>query len=179
MISFVKVRKVKSPVVGHRGDAGTDFFIPEDIDSEELQKINSTIIERKHSFDIILKDGYRVVAGIEILPHCRVLIPSGIHVNFQEGFMLKAENKSGVAHKKGLVVGSSVVDSSYMGEVHLSLINTTDKKVVIRAGEKVVQFILVECCTSPRLNEKKTLKDLYKYVDTTRGSGGFGSTTIK
>jgi len=83
-------------------------------------------------------------------------------------------NKSGVAHKLGLIVGSCVVDSSYEGEVHISLINTTKNKVTITAGQKIVQgVILIHVQTMP--TEFNTIEALYKDSKSTRGAGGFGS----
>ena len=170
-MKYTKVRKVKSPSRAHKNDAGIDLFIPEDIDAEVLQKINSTI-EGDYNYNAILN--YRTVEAIEILPHRRVLIPSGIHVNVPEGHALIAHNKSGVTHKRGLIVGSSVVDTGYMGEMGLSVINTNDHPVTIFAGEKIMQFILQKIsCDMPE--EVETVEALYT-IKTTRGTGGFGST---
>ena len=85
-------------------------------------------------------------------------------------------NKSGVALKKGLVVGACVVDSDYQGEIHLHLINTSDKPVRIQPGDKLTQFLLipVDHCLVEVVNEG----DLFE-EETTRGSGGFGSTGVK
>ena len=53
-----------------------------------------------------------VIEKIEILPMSKVLIPSGIHVNLPENIFLKAENKSGIASKRSLIVGACVTGNT-------------------------------------------------------------------
>lgn len=54
-----------------------------------------------------------VISKIEILPNSKILIPSGIHVNLPDNVFLKAENKSGIASKRSLIVGACVIDQDY------------------------------------------------------------------
>ena len=76
--------------------------------------------------------------------------------------------------KKGLMVGACVVDSDYQGEIHLHLINASNKTVTILPGDKLVQFLLVPVnhCEVEVVENHEDLFDR----ETTRGSGGFGST---
>ena len=78
--------------------------------------------------------------------------------------------------KKGLMVGACVVDSDYQGEIHLHLINASNKPVTIEPGDKLTQFLLV-----PVNHCAVELVDVDELFDkeTTRGSGGFGSTGVK
>ena len=109
----------------------------------------------------------------EVLPNERYFIPSGIKANVPPGFALIAMNKSGISLKQNLLVGACVVDSDYQGEIHLHLINVGDKRVTIEPGQKLVQFLLVPVnhCDVTEVAEN----DLFQ-TQTTRGSGGFGST---
>ena len=143
-----KIRNVKTPTRGTNGSAGIDFYVPDDYPP------NLCTIE----------------------PGDRFFIPSGIKANVPDGFALIAMNKSGVAMKKGLMVGACVVDSDYQGEIHLHLINASNKIVTIEPGDKLTQFLLVPVnhCLVEVVNEG----DLFA-EETTRGSGGFGSTGIK
>ena len=104
------------------------------------------------------------------------LIPSGVKVNVPEGFALVAFNKSGVAVKKQLHVGACVVDCGYQGEVHINLTNVGRDSQAIQPGDKIVQFVLL-----PVGDPKIQLVDesnLYS-GESSRGSGGFGSTGEK
>lgn len=111
-----------------------------------------------------------------IQPSERFFIPSGIKANVPEGYALIAMNKSGVSLKKGLLVGACVVDSDYQGEIHLHLVNTSYKAVTIEPGEKLTQFLLIPVDHSPV--DLVDVDNLFTN-ETTRGSGGFGSTGVK
>ena len=119
------------------------------------------------------------IAAIEILPGGKVLIPSGIKANLPHGVYLRAENKSGISSKRGLIFGASVVDEDYQGEIHICLINPTNTSAKIVAGEKIIQFLP---CFSPNMNEVVEYDDEEKLFENTkseRGSDGFGSTDTK
>ena len=143
LLNLSKTRDVKDPQRGTPGSAGIDFFIPNDFE------------------------------GTVVLPQGSALIPSGIKAKVPDGYALIAMNKSGVATKLGLVVGACVVDSDYQGEIHIHLINTSNKCVTLEPGQKIVQFLLtpIEHCSINIV----PLKDLFD-SKTTRGIGGFGST---
>jgi dUTPase len=66
------------------------------------------------------------------------------------------------------------VDLSYAGEVHISVVNTSDDIIELLPNEKIIQFILtpIICCD---IIEVK-YEDLYKeFAHTSRNQGGFGS----
>jgi dUTP pyrophosphatase len=145
-LRYSKIREVKSPLRGHPTDAGIDFFIPDDY--------ADTIIE----------------------PNTSVLIPSGIKVQFDHGWALVANNKSGIASKKGLLVGAQVIDSSYQGEVHINLHNVSSTPQLIKAGDKIVQFVMYNIGL-PEPEEVPLIEYLY-FESSDRGDGGFGSTGV-
>lgn len=161
ILKFSKVRNVKSPERGTELSAGIDFFVP-----EFTQKFLSDIRNKNEIF-------YLVENKILLTPHQRILIPSGIHVNIPKGYALIAYNKSGVSSKKGLDVLACVVDEDYQGEVHISLVNSSNERVYIEPCEKIVQFILIPVLYAPL--QEVNYSDLYEKAST-RGSGGFGST---
>ncbi len=138
-----KLRNVKTPNRGTSVSAGIDFYVPEDFETATLK------------------------------PGESVLIPSGIRVQVPRGYALIAFNKSGVAVKQGLSVGACVVDEDYEGEVHLHMINTSDKEQVIATGQKLVQFVLI-----PVSYFDVEEVDEMPSRNTERGVGGFGSTGL-
>jgi dUTP pyrophosphatase len=172
MIEYTKVRDVKSPNRGTPGSAGVDFFIPNY--SEEFKKD----FEEKNPELFLHNNIHEYPGHIFIPPKNSILIPSGIHVNIPKDSALIAFNKSGVAVKKGLDVGASVVDCDYEGEVHIHLTNNSDVTVKLECGEKVIQFLLVPIKFDD-LFEKENLEELYKNNKSERGTGGFGSTGDK
>lgn len=147
---ITKVKNVKTPSRGTQGSAGIDFFVPE------------------------------MDEPIYVPENGSALIPSGIKAIVPEGHALIAFNKSGVATKKGLIVGACVVDEDYQGEIHIHVINATKGPVFINPGEKLVQFLLIPIMYSG-IREVKTeaFQKAISNNTSERGEGGFGSTGDK
>jgi dUTP pyrophosphatase len=166
IIKFLKTRDVKSPSRANKYDAGIDFYVPE-FTSEFIQ-----VLKEKNP-EIYIEDN-RVILNVNE----RILIPSGFYCQMANpNRALIAFNKSGVAANLGLIVGSAVVDFEYQGEIHLSLINTSDGAVVITPGMKILQFIEIPIyCSDINIEEEKTLESFYE-KETTRKDGGFGSSS--
>lgn len=191
-IQYCRVRKVKPLERANIGDAGLDFFCPEDLTIEDFIKANESakgILEnRELEVGIMGEEGFynplsinglfgplTIITKVRIQPLGRVLIPSGIKVLLSpRKSMLQANNKSGVSTKKGLIFGAEVVDSPYTGEIHISLINVSKHTIEISAGEKLVQFVHVPVYqTIPNEIDPKLYEQI-SYHWGTRGSSGFG-----
>lgn len=177
---FIKVRDVKSPSRGNEGDAGLDFYIPEDLTLQDLVKANPQLIfhgELPEPGKVSLEYNYKnQVQCIHICPFTRILIPSGIRGLLEpRNSMLMAANKSGISTKKGLII-AEIIDSPYTGEIHMGIYNTSNRIQVIEAGTKLVQFIHVPIyLTEP---EEVIKEEFDEDASTwgTRGNNGFGST---
>lgn len=169
-MNFTKVRNVTNPIRATSHSAGIDFFIPEFDDNFKI-----SFYSKNKDVSIIFKDVmYDHLEYILVGPHKRVLIPSGIHVKVPTGYALIAHNKSGIATRLGLDRLAEVVDEDYQGEVHISVVNTSNNDVRIYAGDKLIQFVLVKVDYSEPY-EITALEKLYP-EKTKRGEGGFGST---
>jgi len=142
----------------------------------DLSDENDTLIK----FDEKMGENYFILP-----PHSRIMIPSGIKSRMAEpGRALIAANKSGVATKHGLLFGAQVVDYTYKGEIHLSLINTSTKNVRIYENMKILQFVETPVFNSPvEIIEKDESGfveiNFYDGLENDRGIGGFGSTDKK
>lgn len=170
-VEFAKTMPVKSPSRAHGNDAGADLFVPDwSLALEEALK------NKNEKQDIQWRDEKNNPC-IVLAPGARVLIPSGLRMHIlDEGTYIKIENKSGVASKKGLVVGANVIDAGYTGVVHINLINASSKEVRIDYGEKIVQAIQMPyVVTDYQEVDEETIDN----VESDRKSGGFGSTGTK
>ena len=186
-MQFIKVRDVKSPIRNVEENAGIDFYIPEnneDFRSAFLNKNSETVmVDQNLDFALIKatdekKNIFDMATGmVYIAPHKDVLIPSGIKSKFSNDLALIANNKSGVATKKKLVFGASVIDASYQGEWHLHVINTSDKYQAIQCGTKIIQFIPHLISTDPVEIVDMSAEDFYKDTTSSRGDKGFGNGT--
>ena len=171
-LKYCRVRKVKNPDRAHPFDAGIDFYVPEDLTADTMKEKNVS------GCDIAIKFGSNgFVKSFKLKPNESVLIPSGIKVNVPEGYMLQYANKSGIASKKGLLVGACIVDSGYMGECHIDLHNVSNREQIVNAGDKIVQGILIPVALG-ECNEVENEDSLFD-SSSSRGSGGFGSSGTK
>ena len=111
--------------------------------------------------------------NIEIRPMGNAVIPTGISIEVPAGHMLEMKNKSGVAAKKQLLVGSCVIDRGYTGEIFVNLNNVGTKIQIIEPGQKVVQGVFVKI-SQPELIIIDPSQGLYEKSD--RQDGSLGST---
>lgn len=101
------------------------------------------------------------------------LVSSGIHVYLgNPGLAGMILPRSGLGHKKGLVIGNlvGVIDSDYQGALMMSLWNRSDVAVTVQPLERVAQYLIV-----PVLQAEFTVVDSFDTVSE-RGEGGFGHT---
>lgn len=184
---FIKVRNVKAPHRGNEGDAGIDFFIPLNLTVEDLQKANQNVPEVSVNTQLGSRDPIHVTLSddgsvdiITLAPHSRVIIPSGIKGLLEpEHSMLQVNNKSGVSTKKGLIFTAEVVDSTYTGEIHLCVANTTSYWANLRRGDKLVQLIHIPVyLTEPEEISEEAFKSEASSWSS-RGAGWQGSTGNK
>jgi dUTP pyrophosphatase len=147
------------PEIQHKpGDLIVSFFNSNKLIDNELEQLLVT-----------------PVSYIKILPGSKVLIPSGVHVKLPEQVFLVGENKSGIASKRGLIKAAQVIDNDYEGQIHINMINTNNVSVVVKSGEKLIQFIHTPILLSEFEVVDKETFDI-THGETERGSGGFGST---
>lgn len=174
---FIRVRDVQVPTRANAGDAGMDFYVPNDLTMADMVKANS----KNDTFNNIsfTYDKKANITKIILTPHSRISIPSGIRGILEpEASMLQANNKSGISSNGGIIFSAEVVDSGYLGEIHLGVINTGQCLYIIEAGEKLVQFVHIPIYLSKpeeimdsEFIELKTKKEL----ESGRGEAGMGS----
>lgn len=176
-MQFIKTREVKNPVRNVQENAGIDCYIPEN--TEEFRR--DLAAKNPQLVFAIIGNGtwFETETGkIHIAPHKDIIIPSGIRSKFGPHLALIANNKSGIATKKKLVFGASVIDASYQGEWHYHLINTSDEYQVVECGTKVIQFIPHLISTEEVEVLDQTPEEFYT-EKTSRGDGWQGSTGLK
>lgn len=111
-------------------------------------------------------------APVMLASGCKFLCPTGLAVDLDNKelamFLLP---KSGLGHKKGLILGNSVglVDSDYHLEVFVSLWNQGPEAIEITPGMFIAQAYFAPIVRV----EFNVVKDLTRTVERT---GGFGST---
>ena len=112
-----------------------------------------------------------------INPGESVLVPTGCTFGIPHGYMLEIKNKSGVAHKRQLLVGACVVDSGYEGEVFVNLHNIGTEVQHLEPGDKVAQAVVVPVVHARFVaSEGPDIYGWYPITISERGNGALGST---
>ena len=106
-----------------------------------------------------------------------VLIPTGCKFAIPHGYMMEIKNKSGIAYKRQLLVGSCVVDSGYEGEVFVNLHNIGTETQYLEPGDKVAQAVVIPVVHARFVaTGNPNIYDWYPITISDRREGALGST---
>lgn len=108
---------------------------------------------------------------VSIQPGEVAWIGTGIALEVPKGCAGLIYARSSLGVKRGLAPANKVgvVDSDYRGEIRVVLLNHSKQVQTVNHGERIAQFVITPVLT-PSYTEVEEL------TDTTRGTGGFGST---
>ena len=112
----------------------------------------------------------RAAEAMILKPGARCLMPTGLSIALPQGFEAQVRPRSGLAVKHGVTVLNSpgTIDSDYRGEIKVPLINHGQEDFLIARGDRIAQMVIAPV-TRIGWAEVEALDE------TTRGSGGFGS----
>ena len=105
-------------------------------------------------------------------PGKQMKIGTGVAVEIPEGYVGLIWDKSSISFNLGLKVMGGVIDSVYRGELIMSLLNTSDKEVIIEKGHKIAQMVIQRF-------EHCDILEADELSETIRGDGREGSTGHK
>ena len=109
---------------------------------------------------------------ITLAPGQTELVPTGIAIHLGDpGLAAVVLPRSGLGHKHGIVLGNLVglIDSDYQGQIFVSTWNRGNAPFVINPLERLAQLVVVPVVQV----ELSVVED---FAQSSRGSGGFGST---
>jgi dUTP pyrophosphatase len=107
---------------------------------------------------------------LTIKPGQTHLIPTGLAIYLEDpGLAAMILPRSGLGHKKGIVLGNLVglIDSDYQGELMVSCWNRGSETYTIELAERIAQLIIVPVVQA----HWHVVED---FTATDRGAGGFG-----
>jgi dUTP pyrophosphatase len=121
--------------------------------------IGDAAVDLQARYEVILEPGERAS------------VPTGLAVAIPEGFAGLVLPRSGHAQRLGVGVvnGPGLIDSGYRGEVSVVLINHGSEMVSFAKGDRIAQLAVVPVPDVEWV-------EVERLDDTSRGSGGFGST---
>ena len=101
----------------------------------------------------------------------RTLVPTGLFFEIPDDYEIQVRPRSGLALKNGITVLNTpgTIDSDYTGELKVILINHSNEDFIINPGDRIAQIVLQHV---PKIQ----WNNIQELTETTRGSGGFGST---
>lgn len=110
-------------------------------------------------------------APVTLQPGQRALIDTGFCMALPAGYEAQVRPRSGLAIKHGITCLNTpgTIDADYRGEVKVILINLGDAPFIIERGERIAQMVIAPV-TQAQVSVVTQLNE------TSRGSGGFGST---
>lgn len=106
---------------------------------------------------------------VTLKPGQRHTFQLGLMSEIPQGWFVSIRDKSGLASNSGLHTMAGVVDSSYRSEWGVVLINHGDRDYTVEKDDKIAQGILQPA-------SQAEIVEVQELSETTRGSGGFGST---
>ena len=110
-------------------------------------------------------------APVVIAPGGRAAIPTGIVLALPAGSEGQVRPRSGLAVKHGITVlnAPGTIDADYRGEVQVLLINLGREPFTVARGMRIAQLVVASVLQA-KIVEAKEIDE------TSRGTGGFGST---
>jgi dUTP pyrophosphatase len=111
-------------------------------------------------------------AAIEITPGQTVLVPTGLSIYVEDPrYAALILPRSGLGHKHGIVLGNLVglIDSDYQGQLMVSTWNRSSQPFTLEPMERLAQLVIVPV-------QQVELKIVDEFAESSRGTGGFGST---
>ncbi|MEW5743388.1 MAG: dUTP diphosphatase [Myxococcota bacterium] len=110
---------------------------------------------------------------VTLEPMDRRLIPTGLAIELPVGFEAQVRPRSGLALKQGVTCLNTpgTIDADYRGEVQVLLVNLSREPTTVRRGDRIAQLVVAPVSHA-------TLLEVDALTETSRGSGGFGSTGV-
>ena len=109
--------------------------------------------------------------AVTLSPREIVIIPTGLHIALPQGYEAQVRSRSGLAAKHGVAVVNSpgTIDSDYRGDIGVILTNHSSESIQIHPGDRIAQLVIAK-------HETVSWNPTDRLDETTRGSGGYGST---
>lgn len=110
---------------------------------------------------------------ITLKPLERILVPTGLKIELEHGYEAQIRPRSGISIKHGITLINCIgtVDEDYRGELCIPIVNLSNEEYTIKPQERIAQMVIARV-------EQAKIEVVTELSDTTRGTGGFGSTGI-
>jgi len=155
VLQFAKIEKIEDPNVA-------SGFRKVNTDHINLPRYGTT---KAAAFDLQCLD------SITIQPKSSAIMETGLRAKIPNGYSLLFWSRSGLSAKQGIEKGAGLIDSDFLLPLKVILFNHSDRPVMFKAGDRVVQAILLK-------TEQAEIQwgEFPEYDDESDRVGGLGST---
>ena len=101
-------------------------------------------------------------------PGSTKLVKTGVHIELPVGYEAQIRGRSGM-NLKGIWAAVGTIDTDYRGELGVVLHNMTNSPYEVAVGDRIAQLVVMQY-------QRVDIEVATALSDTSRGSGGFGST---
>ncbi|RVZ91008.1 dUTP diphosphatase [Helicobacter pylori] len=139
----------------------------------KIQKIHPNALIPKYQSEGSSGFDLHAVEEVMIKPHSVGLVKIGICLSLEVGYELQVRTRSGLAlnHQVMVLNSPGTVDNDYRGEIKVILANLSDKDFKVQVGDRIAQGVVQK-------TYKAEFIECERLDETSRGSGGFGSTGV-
>ena len=116
-----------------------------------------------------------IEAPMTLAPGDAALLPSGIAIHISDpGLCAVVLPRSGLGHRHGIVLGNGtgLIDADYQGPLLISIWNRGRDPFTIEPGDRIAQLVVLPLT-------RVALQVVDTFVDSVRGTGGFGHTGVR
>ncbi len=140
----------------------------------KIQKIHPNALIPKYQTEGSSGFDLHAVEEVMIKPHGVGLVKIGICLSLEVGYELQVRTRSGLAlnHQVMVLNSPGTVDNDYRGEIKVILANLSDKDFKVQVGDRIAQGVVQK-------TYKAEFIECERLDETSRGSGGFGSTGVR
>jgi dUTP pyrophosphatase len=143
---FKMYEDVEEPAYSTQYAAGFDI-------KAYLKNTDVRMYNRANEVSMVYCDGSFVLP-----PHTRALVPTGLIIKIPENYEVQIRSRSGMSVKYGIIVLNQpgTIDSDYVDEWKVILVNTSNVNFTINHGDRIAQGVLAkhECAWFDLLNQK-------------------------
>jgi dUTP pyrophosphatase len=114
-------------------------------------------------------------APLALAAGATALVPSGLAIHIGDpGLCAVILPRSGLGHRHGLVLGNltGLIDADYQGPLMVSLWNRSAATYTIAPGDRIAQLVFLPVA-------RARFARVEEFVDSARGTGGFGHTGVR
>lgn len=139
----------------------------------KIQKIHPNALIPEYQTEGSSGFDLHAVEEVMIKPYSVGLVKIGICLSLEVGYELQVRTRSGLAlnHQVMVLNSPGTVDNDYRGEIKVILANLSDKDFKVQVGDRIAQGVVQK-------TYKAEFIECERLDETSRGSGGFGSTGV-